>query len=83
MPTSSVVVSDDLAVRVGRARAALTPGEAFAVAERLIRAATRTIVLDAADAAVVLGVVADPAAHLREVGSEAKGNQARGRGSPS
>ena len=63
-----VTVSDDLALRVGRARAALTPGEAFSVAEALIRAATRAIVLDAADAALVRGVIADPVAYLRDSG---------------
>jgi hypothetical protein len=60
-----VVVSDDLALSVGGAHAALTPAEAFAVAERLIRAATAAIVLDAADAALVRAVVAGPAAHRR------------------
>ena len=43
MPASSVVVCADLGLQIGHARAALTPGEAFAVAERLIRAASRPI----------------------------------------
>jgi hypothetical protein len=61
-----VQVDDDLALRVGRSRAALTPSQAFAVAEALIRGATRAIVLDAADAAMVRGVMADPVAYLRD-----------------
>ncbi len=66
-----VTVSDNLALRVGRAVAALTPGEAFAVAERLIRAATKAIVRDAADAAMVRGVASDPAGYLRDTGDAA------------
>jgi hypothetical protein len=61
-----VTVSDDLALHIGRARAPLTPSQAFATAEALIRAATRSIVLDAADAAMTRGVLADPAAYLRD-----------------
>jgi hypothetical protein len=64
-----VSVSDDLALRIGRASAPLTPADAFALAENLIRAATKAIVLDAADAAMVRGVAADPASYLRDAGS--------------
>jgi hypothetical protein len=59
-------IADDLTATIGRARTRLSPGEAFAVAERLIRGATKAIVLDAADAAMVRGVMADPAAYLRQ-----------------
>ena len=48
------VVVDELGLRIGRSRADLTPSEAFNVAEALIRAATKAIVIDAADRAVVL-----------------------------
>ena len=64
-----VTVPDDLALRVGRARAALKPGKAFAVAKRLIRAATKVIVPDTADAVLVRGVTADPTAFLRDAGN--------------
>jgi len=59
--TERVTISDDLSLRVGRSHTALTPSEAFAVAERLIRAATVAIVTDAADRALVLDCVRDPA----------------------
>ena len=36
------------------------------MAERLIRAATKAIVTDAADAAMARGVASDPAAYLRD-----------------
>ena len=65
MPVSSVVVSDDLGLEIGRARAALTPSQAFTVAEHLIRAATRAIVVDEADRAAVLDTVRNPEALLR------------------
>ena len=38
MPTSSVVVNDDLVLRVGRNKAPLSPSQAFTLAEQLIRA---------------------------------------------
>ena len=65
---AELTVSDDLEVHIGRSRAALTPAQAFATAEQLIRAATRAIVLDAADSAMVRAVASDPAAYLRDVG---------------
>lgn len=58
-----VTVAEDLSLRIGRARAALTPSEAFAVAERLIRGATRAIVQDEADRALVRDVLANGERH--------------------
>jgi hypothetical protein len=65
MPVSSVVVSDDLSLEIGSASAPLTPSQAFTVAEQLIRAATRAIVVDEADRAAVLDTVRNPEALLR------------------
>lgn len=48
---------DDLVVRIGRTATTLSPSRAFAVAEQLIRGATRAIVTDEADRAAVLGVM--------------------------
>jgi hypothetical protein len=73
-----VFVSDDLALRVGGVSVALSPAEAFGVAERLIRGATRAIVLDEADGALVRGVVADPAAYLRAADNAGLGIYSRG-----
>jgi hypothetical protein len=42
-----------LALEFGRRRVPLTPSEGFALAERLIRGATRAIIQDEADHAVV------------------------------
>ena len=46
MPASAVVVGDDLAVRIGKSRAALSPSQAFDLAGDLIRGATRAIVVE-------------------------------------
>lgn len=55
-----VTVDDvDLGLRIGRSRAGLSPSQAFAVAEKLIRAATKAIVI-AADAAMVREAVRAP-----------------------
>ena len=54
MPIGSVVVNDDLVLRVGRNRAPLSPSQAFTLAEQLIRGATRAIIVEEADRAVVL-----------------------------
>jgi hypothetical protein len=58
-----VVVNDDLVLRVGRNRAALSPSAAFSLAENLIRSATRAVIIEEADRAAVLDAVrrADPA----------------------
>jgi hypothetical protein len=56
----SVVVDDDLVLRVGRHRAPLSPGQAFNLAERLIRRATRAIVIEeVADSGEILGALRD------------------------
>ena len=55
-----VLICDDLGLRIGRSKASLTPSEAFTVAEALIRAATKAIVTDAADAALLREVVRNP-----------------------
>ena len=47
------VLEGELALEFGRRRVPLTPSEGFALAERLIRGATRAIVQDEADHAVV------------------------------
>ena len=44
MPIGSVVVNDDLVLRVGRNKASLSPSQAFILAEQLIRGATRAII---------------------------------------
>jgi hypothetical protein len=44
-------ISPSLVVRLGDARVPLTPRESFVLAERLIRAATRKMVLEEAEAA--------------------------------
>jgi hypothetical protein len=41
MPIGSVVVNDDLVLRVGRNKASLSPSQAFTLAEQLIRARPR------------------------------------------
>ena len=63
-----VTVSDDLEVHIGRSSAALTPAAAFELAERLLRGATKVIVKDAADGALVRGVLSAPGRYLRGVG---------------
>ena len=57
MPIGSVVVNDDLVLRVGRNRAPLSPSQAFTLAEQLIRGATRAIIVEEADRAAVLGTL--------------------------
>jgi hypothetical protein len=54
MPIGSVVVNDDLVLWVGRNKAALSPSQAFTLAEQLIRGATRAIIVEEADRAAVL-----------------------------
>jgi len=51
-------VSEDLTVTVGRQRTRLSPAEAFRAAEQLIRGATRAIVIDEADHALVRNTLA-------------------------
>jgi hypothetical protein len=53
MPDNSIVVCDGLGLQIGSAKAALKPSEAFTIAEALIRGATRAIVEDEADRALV------------------------------
>jgi hypothetical protein len=57
MPIGSVVVNDDLVLRVGRNKASLSPSQAFTLAEQLIRGATRAIIVEEADRAAVLGTL--------------------------
>jgi hypothetical protein len=59
----AVFVCDDLTVSVGKAKATLSPSQAFGLAEDLIRAAARAIVVEEADRAAALDAVgrADPA----------------------
>jgi hypothetical protein len=59
MADTSVVVCDDLGLQIGRAKASLSPSQAFIVAEALIRGATRAIVQDEADRALVRDVLTD------------------------
>lgn len=76
MPDSSVVVCDDLGLQIGRSRAALSPSQAFTVAEALIRGATRRIVEDEADRALVRDVLQGrraPMATLQQVAVEKSG----------
>jgi hypothetical protein len=55
---SAVAVDEDLVLRVGRQRTALSPTEAFTLAETLIRRATRAIVVDeVATSAEILAVM--------------------------
>jgi hypothetical protein len=56
MPAGVQVSDDGLALELGKRRVPLTPSESFALAERLIRGATRAIVQDEADRAVVRSV---------------------------
>ncbi len=58
MPSGLVDVSDDLTLKIRSPSARLSPGEAFALAERLIRGATRAMVREEAGiASAVLDVV--------------------------
>ena len=58
MPVGSVVVNDDLVLRVGRTKTALSPGDAFGLAQQLIQMATRAIVLgEVASSGEILGVL--------------------------
>ena len=55
-----VVVGDDLVLRFGRNKASLSPGQAFSLAEQLIRRATRQIVIEeVADSSEILNVLRD------------------------
>jgi hypothetical protein len=63
MSDNSVVVCDGLGLQIGLEKAALSPSQAFTVAEALIRNATRAIVQDEADRALVHGVLKDGERH--------------------
>ena len=55
------VASDALVLELGKRRIPLTPSEGFALAERLIRGATKAIVQDEADRAALRCVLRDAA----------------------
>jgi hypothetical protein len=57
MPAAPVLVSDDLDVSVRDRKVSLSPAQAFTLAERLIRAGTRAMIVEEADRAVVLDTV--------------------------
>jgi hypothetical protein len=57
MPADVAVSDNELALEFGTRRVPLTPSQGFALAERLIRGATRAIVQDEADRAVVREVL--------------------------
>ncbi len=58
MPGGTVVIHDDLVLRIGANRTPLSPSQAFALAQRLIRVATRVIVIEeVADSAEILAVI--------------------------
>ena len=54
---SDPVVTTDLSVRIGGRKVALSPSAAFTLAEKLIRGATRAIIVEEADRAAVLDTV--------------------------
>ena len=54
MSSVPVLVSDDLVVSVGKRKVPLSPSGAFNLAERLIRTATRQIVVEEADRVAML-----------------------------
>jgi hypothetical protein len=58
-----VTVADDLALAIGDRSARLSPSQAFNLAEVLIRSATRAIVQDEADRALVRDVLKDGERH--------------------
>jgi hypothetical protein len=58
-----VICDDDLGLQIGPEKADLSPSQAFTVAEALIRAATRAIVIDEADRALVGDVLTDGERH--------------------
>jgi hypothetical protein len=60
MSSVPVLVSDDLVMSVGRRKVPLSPSGAFNLAERLIRTATRQIVVEEADRVAVLNAVRAP-----------------------
>jgi hypothetical protein len=71
MAAASVIVNDDLVVRVGRQRASLSPGQAFTLAEQLIRRATRAMIVEElADGSEILAALDNP---------EPAGHDSRGR----
>ena len=57
---SDPVVTNDLAVKIGGRKVSLTPSAAFTLAEQLIRAGTRAMIVEEADRAAVLGRLAVP-----------------------
>jgi hypothetical protein len=57
MASGPVVVSNDLAVTIGRRKIPLSPSQAFGLAEQLIRAGTRAMIVEEADRAAVLATV--------------------------
>jgi hypothetical protein len=54
---SDPVVTNDLAVKIGGRKVSLTPSAAFTLAEQLIRAGTRAMIVEEADRAAVLDTV--------------------------
>ena len=60
MAFGSVVVSNDLAVTIGRRKVPLSPSQAFGLAEQLIRAGTRAMIVEEADRVAVLDTVRAP-----------------------
>ena len=54
---SDPVVTNDLAVKIGGRKVSLTPSAAFTLAEQLIRAGTRAMIVEEADRAAVLDIV--------------------------
>jgi hypothetical protein len=66
MPAEVAVSDDGLALEFGKRRVPLTSSEGFALAERLIRGATRAIVQDEADHAVVSAALNPRASDLRD-----------------
>ena len=55
------VVTNDLAVQIGSRKVPLTPSQAFGLAEKLIRAGTRAMIVEEADRAAVLDTVREGA----------------------
>jgi hypothetical protein len=54
---SDPVVTNDLAVKIGGRKVSLTPSAAFTLAEQLIRAGTRAMIVEEADRVAVLATV--------------------------
>jgi hypothetical protein len=54
---SDPVVTNDLAIQIGGRKVPLTPSQAFGLAEKLIRAGTRAMIVEEADRAAVIDAV--------------------------